>query len=227
MKVTLPIILIEERRNGYRASFTKKGLTIRVDKRASQRKRQVWVNLAKDWANKVIARRPEILNKYKKRAYANGDVLKTFDRNLIINRRATDLKHAKAIVEDKTLLLYLPPEPGELSSVVSKALVVEYRPYIVNRLQFFNAFLPVQYKKLSLRYNTSNWGSCSSKGSINISTRVLLTDRECIDYILVHELCHLLHQNHGRSFWAEVERMMPDFRNKHRKLKSYSFKAFL
>lgn len=57
------------------------------------------------------------------------------------------------------------------------------------------------------------WGSCSSAGVIRLSWRLMMLRPELIDAVIVHELCHLLHHNHGKQFWSEVGRVQPDFRS--------------
>ncbi len=58
----------------------------------------------------------------------------------------------------------------------------------------------------------TRWGSCSSRGSLNFSWRLVLAPIEAVDYVVVHELAHLKHRNHSKEFWAEVARMCPDYK---------------
>ena len=55
------------------------------------------------------------------------------------------------------------------------------------------------------------WGSCSGKNSLNFSWRLILAPEHCVDYVVVHELCHILHHDHSTVFWQEVERWFPDW----------------
>ncbi len=73
--------------------------------------------------------------------------------------------------------------------------------------------------KLRLRCMKSRWGSCrKGTGAITLNTELFKTPPGCLDYVVVHELCHLVHGNHGKRFWALVERMMPDYRERKRRL---------
>lgn len=58
----------------------------------------------------------------------------------------------------------------------------------------------------------SRWGSCSSRGVVSYNWKIILAPHPVIDYLVVHELCHLLHMNHSAAFWSSVERVMPDYR---------------
>lgn len=57
------------------------------------------------------------------------------------------------------------------------------------------------------------WGSCSRSGSINLSWRLVMAPLGVVDYVVVHELCHIIHHDHSRRFWGEVERVLPDYKS--------------
>ena len=65
--------------------------------------------------------------------------------------------------------------------------------------------------KITIKNLVSRWGSCSTKGNLNFNCLLMLTPDYVIDYIVVHELCHLREMNHSEKFWAEVEKIMPDY----------------
>lgn len=67
----------------------------------------------------------------------------------------------------------------------------------------------------------TRWGSCCPGGRININWRLIMGDAELADYVIVHELCHLRHNNHGREFWAEVQGILPGYKKTIEKLKAF------
>jgi hypothetical protein len=75
-------------------------------------------------------------------------------------------------------------------------------------------FFKKDIKGIHLKYNSTNWGSCSSDQRINISTRCLLLPMDVFDYIIVHELSHLIEMNHSPSFWNTVGLVMPNYKEK-------------
>ena len=85
------------------------------------------------------------------------------------------------------------------------------RIVITKRLQFFNQLGEFVYHRVAIRDQRRCWGSCSSKGNLNFSYKLLFLPPCLRDYIIVHELCHLKVLNHSTSFWAEVELRMPDY----------------
>lgn len=75
------------------------------------------------------------------------------------------------------------------------------------------------FKSVNLKYNSSNWGSCSTRGNINLSTRLLFAPDTVIDYVIIHELTHLIEMNHSPKFWQLVKGAMPDYKEKEKWLK--------
>ena len=67
----------------------------------------------------------------------------------------------------------------------------------------------------------SQWGSCSIEGKISLNTHLLKTPPALIDYVILHELCHLRHHNHGKRFYALMTKHMPDWQDRRRELNQY------
>ena len=78
------------------------------------------------------------------------------------------------------------------------------------RLAEFAARYGFRYNRVTIKHNTSNWGSCSSKGNINLNLNLMRVPVPLQDYILLHELTHLRHPNHGPEFHATLERLLVD-----------------
>ena len=87
----------------------------------------------------------------------------------------------------------------------------EARALILDRLQFYNQDNYFTYQRVSIRDQKRCWGSCSSKGNLNFSYKLLFLPACLRDYIIVHELCHLKVLNHSANFWQTVEMRRPDF----------------
>jgi predicted metal-dependent hydrolase len=71
--------------------------------------------------------------------------------------------------------------------------------------------LGVSYARISLRDQRSRWGSCSTTGTLSFNWRLVLAPHDVLDYVVVHEICHLLEMNHGPAFWALVARRRPGY----------------
>lgn len=76
-----------------------------------------------------------------------------------------------------------------------------------------------QYKKIGISSARTRWGSCSPKGSLNFSWRLILAPMEVVDYVVVHELVHTVFHNHSRRFWKRVEKITPDYKERRKWLR--------
>ena len=74
------------------------------------------------------------------------------------------------------------------------------------------AELGVRYERIEIRDQRTRWGSCSTRGTLSFNWRLVLAPFEVLDYVVVHELCHLREANHSRRFWKLVETRRPDWR---------------
>ena len=72
--------------------------------------------------------------------------------------------------------------------------------------------LGVSYGRIQVRDQRTRWGSCSTTGTLSFNWRLVLAPFDVLDYVVVHELCHLVEANHSRRFWKLVERRRPDWR---------------
>ena len=79
--------------------------------------------------------------------------------------------------------------------------------------------LSVRPRSVRVRFATSRWGSCGIRGDLSFNSRLGVLDSELIEYIVVHELCHLKQMNHSASFWAEVASVLPQWPTLRRRLK--------
>lgn len=90
-------------------------------------------------------------------------------------------------------------------------LVEEAKNWIPQRVAFYAEKMGVSYNQVTIRKQKTRWGSCSSKGNLNFNCLLMLTPKEVIDSVVVHELCHLKEMNHSKKFYKEVLKIYPDY----------------
>ena len=93
------------------------------------------------------------------------------------------------------------------------------RQRITRRVEYFAPLVGVTYNRIFIKEQKTRWGSCSSLGNLNFNWKLILLNEELLDYVVVHELAHRKQMNHSPTFWAEVERVLPDYRERRRRLK--------
>jgi predicted metal-dependent hydrolase len=94
------------------------------------------------------------------------------------------------------------------------------RIYIPKRVQELSKKTGFNYKKVAIRSQKTRWGSCSANGRLSFNYRLIKFREKVVDYVIIHELCHLKELNHTKKFWDLVERFCPDYKGLKRELKS-------
>lgn len=100
-----------------------------------------------------------------------------------------------------------------------KALAEKAKVIISERVKYYAPKIGVTYNRITIRCQRTRWGSCSSKGNLNFNCLLALFPLEIIDSVVVHELCHRKHMNHSPQFYAEIEKVFPEYRRCNRWLK--------
>ena len=82
---------------------------------------------------------------------------------------------------------------------------------ISERVNWHSSLSSLKYNKIKLSDARKRWGSCSAKGNLNFSWRLIMAPLRVIDYVVVHELAHLEEKNHSKRFWNKIKIMLPDY----------------
>lgn len=109
--------------------------------------------------------------------------------------------------------------PQSLSQEEMKAAAIKLyrelaRSFLTQRTMYFSALMRLSPSQIGISSAKTRWGSCNTRGRINYSWRLILAPDEVIDYVVVHELSHLLQMNHSPRFWKTVEGVLPDYRSR-------------
>ena len=107
------------------------------------------------------------------------------------------------------------PSEKRLEAIYRKAA----REYFPKRVSHYARMLGVTYGKISIRDQKTRWGSCSSEGNLSFNWRLILAPPDVLDYVVIHELCHRKEMNHSKEFWALVESLMPEYKERRKWLR--------
>ena len=80
------------------------------------------------------------------------------------------------------------------------------------RTAYYHTVTGGHYTSITIRDQKTRWGSCSSRGTLSFNYRLIFAPPKILDYVVVHELCHLTHMNHSKDFWDMVASVMPDYK---------------
>ena len=141
-----------------------------------------------------------------------GEVLVRAPRSMPVAdiRRFVESKAGWIEKHLSTLSARPPVEPltmVQIQELANRALTI-----IPQRVAHFAPMVGVTYGRIAIRNQRSRWGSCSAQGNLNFNCLLMLCPAEVLDYVVIHELCHRKHMDHSPRFWAEVERVCPDYR---------------
>lgn len=93
-----------------------------------------------------------------------------------------------------------------------------YRRYaketLAKKTAYYSKIMQTDYSRITVKEQKTRWGSCSSKGNLNFNWKLMMMPEMIIDYVVIHELAHRKHMDHSPSFWKEVEKILPDYKER-------------
>lgn len=223
---TLPVSVAFDLASGHRYSISTRSVRMRLPVLCNEAHLQEHLLRCSDWVAETLESRPDLKQAFLGKQYRQGDILKVGLRKYFLDfsEKVKATNTAKLIGD--TISLEINPELGAwqrsrvIKTLLSRVVARDFQDEVTHRVQFWNDRTFRQpIKQISLKYNHSNWGSCSARGNLNLSTRLLFAPADVQDYVILHELAHLIELNHSDRFWALVERHMPDYRKKEAWLK--------
>ncbi len=220
--IRVPLKVHIEYRKDHRFSIAKRSAILRMPIFYPQATRQKTYQQFLAWIEKHHADNPEMFVRFEVKDYRTGDIMEIFGERyrLEVSVIAGTTVRATMDLDQKIINIGTPDSLDEsddrgkhiskvIKMVVSKAL----KPLVEHRLRYLGDHLVgVRFNNFRLKDSLSNWGSCSGKNNINISIRTLLLPLDKIDYVLIHELCHLKELNHSPAFWGLVAEALPNYK---------------
>lgn len=111
--------------------------------------------------------------------------------------------------------------PEEAQALVEASYRDRARQIFTARTAHFAKQLGVRVNQIRIKAQKTRWGSCSSKGNLNFNWHAIVAPPDVIDYLVIHECCHLVHMNHSKEFWTLVESLCPNYQTYRRWLKNH------
>lgn len=216
---SIPVKIIRERRTSFRAATGKEGFILRLPKSLPKSEEKRAWDWFETWAKELHRSKPEFLQRFVSKSYADGDTVQVGARLYTLGITLSDrASHAAKLLPNRYIQMDLVAAVSEeernkaaatlLSRLIGQDFLPEFsrRVLELNQLHFRKTIKNIRFKNTS-----SRWGSCSNTGNLNFSTRLLFAPQAVIDYVIIHELAHLVELNHSDRFWALVEQAMPDY----------------
>lgn len=219
--IRYPLKIHYEKRNNCSVSIRKNGINIRIPSFLNREERFRQLLKMKQWARNKLTENPDRFKPEIQKEYRDQDTLKIGPDEYTLRIDLKDKRSSSARFEGNTIRFSISANLSKemqnkhVSTLLSRCIARKRIPDLKKKIDELNkTHFNVPLGKIFFKHNKSNWGSCSSAGNINISTRLLFAPDDVLEYVCVHELAHLVVRNHSERFWVLVEKAMPDYRGK-------------
>ena len=162
----------------------------------------------------------------KKKVYEEGECFsylgKEYKLKLIKN---SNIKRANVGINEDNLVITLPNNfvTEDIRSILKLWYVSQFKLVVEERVKHYSSIIGVFPQKITIREQKTRWGSCSTKGNINLNWKLIMASLEVLDYVVIHELCHMKQMNHSKEFWKIVESIFPQYKECRKWLKENGY----
>ncbi|HOB84161.1 MAG TPA: SprT family zinc-dependent metalloprotease [Bacteroidales bacterium] len=201
-----------------------KSVTVRAPLRTSLKTIDRFVRAKSAWIQKHLNNNPGIKLAGNDKEHINGEIFlyqgkeyklqKILSFESFVKINGDTIEVGLADINDTLRTRYL----------LNRWYVLKAHKYLAERLRdMLNRYKELSFEPsgLTIRQLKSRWGSCSSKGKITLNSELIKLDPVLIDYVIVHELCHLKHHNHGYDFHKLLGELIPEYKSLRKELRKY------
>lgn len=173
--------------------------------------KQDWIREKLFFINKTNSKFDDVINYKKFMLYGN--------------RYSLFLDNVKKIETNDKFQIVLPQktEPEKILKTLKAWYKKMAKQVLFDRLSYVESRIKLKSNSFRIGDSKGRWGSCNSNGAICLNFRVLMLPPALIDYVIIHELCHLVEMNHSKNFWKLVETFLPNYSKLKKAIKEYSF----
>lgn len=205
----------------WRISISTQKMEIVVPRRARQRAIDAIIHKKRDWIYKHWKRINSYIPEQKlvvPKRWQHGENIPYRGQLFPLLVEFHDIKKPKVFFSDTAFHVSLPGAlaPDQHEAAIEKHVMQwldrQLRADVEKIFAQYSALLGCSPKSYRVKQQRTLWGSCSHKGNININFRLIYTPYAALEYVVVHELCHLKHNNHSKRFWDTVESLLPDYK---------------
>lgn len=182
-----------------------------------------FVEEKRDWIESQLSKRP---HQVRKREFSDGDTIYYLGKEYSIKIISLDDRSRSSVTLSEQIMIieisvYFTEDKRheEIKKTISRWFLEKGIEHITQRVNEYSQIIGVDYSKITLKDVSSIWGSCSSKNNLNFNRHLIMAPQEVIDYVVIHEVCHLVHRDHSSRFWGLVRSLDPNYKEHRRWLR--------
>ena len=191
---------------------------IRAPKNVSREAIESIVKAKKRWIDKKIAEKQHKRNEFSE-LYEYTQFLLFGQRFRIVKSNVTEL----TILEDMLVVPQKVTDVAQLKELIKKFVTTKAKQYLPAIMSEIGSKIGICPAGVRVKLLKSKWGSCDSNKMILFNSKLIQLEPELIEYVVIHELCHIIELNHSEKFWKTLEKFLPDWANRRKKLKEFDF----
>ncbi|MBA3046323.1 MAG: M48 family metallopeptidase [Candidatus Thermoplasmatota archaeon] len=201
------------RRRTLSVSIEKGNVIVRAPVRASFGRIDKFVQSVGPWILKKLGESRKRLLEVPRNTYTEGELLPYIGYRYAL--RFGTAKKADLNITDNELIVNIPPNtPAEkIPEIIRKWYIARARETFGMRVAYYSQELGLEPPKISVRNQKQRWGSCSSDTQINLNWKLMTAPVGILDYVVAHELCHIIQRDHSRKFWNLLSTVIPEYRD--------------
>jgi len=205
-------VIRSDRRRSATFRVDQSGVSFRVPKEIGHQKIVELVEKKTPWIRKKLEYAasltpPRLLD------FENGDPIPYLGKTYCLKVQVGDYPHVELVGEDILVSVVEQHLTNSLhiQLVLERWFLDEAAILLAERLDFYAPIVGVRPTGMQVKAYKARWGSCKMDGQIQFNWRLIHGPVDVLDYVVVHELCHILQHNHSAAYWSEVARVMPDY----------------
>jgi predicted metal-dependent hydrolase len=203
-------VKISKRASRYRITISSEGVQVILPKGSHSDQAPDILRAHATWVHKQIQR----MNRHPIQKLPRDVILLQGQPFRVVFSQVSATRPTVRLERDRSIVHIRAPQGAARHAfrILESWLREQSRPLIEKQVRYRSGQVGVQPVRVTIRDQRTRWGSCSSRGTLSFNWRLIMAPAEVMDYVVIHELCHLLEPNHSRRFWQQVAALLPNFR---------------
>jgi predicted metal-dependent hydrolase len=201
------------------------GLTILAPENTENVTIERMISQRSGWIAQRFSEIQEAEQQHHRREYVNGESIYYLGRQYRLRLENTEGTHPVCKMKGRWITVYLPTKGSDsnkplIASTLRQWYCVNAEKHLPKRGVFWANKIGVTFNQIRISDQQKRWGSCDIQKNIRINWRVMMAPMSLVDYVIAHEVCHLIHADHSEHFWRLLASIMPDYEKRKAALKN-------